>query len=801
MEPLEIVVTGNVDGAKSSLQTVQAELGKTALAASKTGDSVDDLSNKIAQLKAANSLLTRDISTQNSEYSKNIKSIAELTKQQNAAIGTSSDYYKELANKIQGLKDKNEALSGGLSENIELLDQSKGAVKFLSEEVTKAEQPHKILAAAIQRIENPSEVAAREINNFSRRLLYMAGASVMGLAVAGFQLILPYIEEFISGLDKSSTASKLAVANIANLSDINKAAAENTAKQTASLSTLYSIATDVTRSMYARTNAVKELQKEFPDYFKNISQENILNGNAKSAYDSLTNSLIATALAKAQLDKITDIGLKKADVSAQIDDLNAARKRQLDSVRGNKALAVQGGGAGGVAISPIQTPEQQKTDINLYFDDKIKKLQPQIDSFDSQIKSIRDRLNPEALLSGDGKENAKNDKPGVLAAFDAQIKVLKDYKNNIATTAQEIASVNAQIKNLEAERAKFDPKKEKKTNPFEIDLKALEDNYKEAQSLLVQQYDANTTDAKKNTTAVNDLLLKAQETFLEQKLALIKQYGKKEGDVDLEIAKNQKAIIANQLNFSISQIASLPKVQNAPKINFVKATTEKIDPKIYYQFSDAIKKALKDQSDMNDLLTKTATLLDKTVGPAFDTLFTGILDGSHNAFKAFGDAIKQMLVQLAAAVIKAAIFAGILSLISGGASTVVGAAGGGKSFSDIFSKSLKGIFGFSKGGEVKGYATGGMISGPGTNTSDSILARLSKGEYIMNAATVSKFGSSFFDNLNSGMLPKFNRGGNIGSPQIVASQSAFDHYFHGEVAGDKLLLLHDRAVARRGRNG
>src|SRR6185312_4258113 len=217
MEPLEIVVTGNVDGAKSSLQTVQAELGKTALAASKTGDSVDDLSNKIAQRKAANSLLTRDISTQNSEYSKNIKSIAELTKQQNAAIGTSSDYYKELANKIQGLKDKNEALSGGLSENIELLDQSKGAVKFLSEEVTKAEQPHKILAAAIQRIENPSEVAAREINNFSRRLLYMAGASVMGLAVAGFQLILPYIEEFISGLDKSCTASKLAVANIANL--------------------------------------------------------------------------------------------------------------------------------------------------------------------------------------------------------------------------------------------------------------------------------------------------------------------------------------------------------------------------------------------------------------------------------------------------------------------------------------------------------------------------------------------------------------------------------------------------------
>src|SRR6185312_8104447 len=322
----------------------------------------------------------------------------------------------------------------------------------------------------------------------------------------------------------------------------------------------------------------------------------------------------------------------------------------------------------------------------------------------------------------------------------------------------------------------------------------------------VQQYDANTTDAKKNTTAVNDLLLKAQETFLEQKLALIKQYGKKEGDVDLEIAKNQKAIIANQLNFSISQIASLPKVQNAPKINFVKATTEKIDPKVYYQLSDAIKAAKKSQGEMQELLQNTADFLNKDLGPAFDTLFTNILEGSGNAFKAFGDAIKQMLVQLAAAVLKAAIFAGILSLISGGASTATtGAAAaaaskGGQSFSDIFSKSLKGIFGFSKGGEVKGYATGGMIYGPGTNTSDSILARLSKGEYIMNAATVSKFGTSFFDSINSGMLPKFNRGGAVGSNMILASDN---HVFIPEVTlkGQDLIIAFNRANQRASRNG
>jgi hypothetical protein len=145
-----------------------------------------------------------------------------------------------------------------------------------------------------------------------------------------------------------------------------------------------------------------------------------------------------------------------------------------------------------------------------------------------------------------------------------------------------------------------------------------------------------------------------------------------------------------------------------------------------------------------------------------------------------------MMVQLAAAVLKAAAFAAILSLLPGSAE-----------FGTIFKKSL----GFSTGGAVKGFASGGMINGPGTTTSDSILARLSRGEYIINAGAVAKFGSSFFDSLNTGRLPGFSTGGPVGSNLITASLNGFDVHVYGELAGDKLLLLHDRAVARRGRNG
>jgi hypothetical protein len=54
-------------------------------------------------------------------------------------------------------------------------------------------------------------------------------------------------------------------------------------------------------------------------------------------------------------------------------------------------------------------------------------------------------------------------------------------------------------------------------------------------------------------------------------------------------------------------------------------------------------------------------------------------------------------------------------------------------------------------GEVAGgvsAATGGYITGPGTSTSDSIPARLSDGEYVVNAASVSRLGVAFMDAIN-----------------------------------------------------
>ncbi len=49
----------------------------------------------------------------------------------------------------------------------------------------------------------------------------------------------------------------------------------------------------------------------------------------------------------------------------------------------------------------------------------------------------------------------------------------------------------------------------------------------------------------------------------------------------------------------------------------------------------------------------------------------------------------------------------------------------------------------------EGFAAGGLLRGPGTGTSDSILARVSAGEYVIRADVVKRLGVDFFNALNS----------------------------------------------------
>jgi hypothetical protein len=74
-----------------------------------------------------------------------------------------------------------------------------------------------------------------------------------------------------------------------------------------------------------------------------------------------------------------------------------------------------------------------------------------------------------------------------------------------------------------------------------------------------------------------------------------------------------------------------------------------------------------------------------------------------------------------------------------------------------------------RGGLIDGYAGGGSVRGPGTGTSDSILARLSHGEFVMKDAAVRNYGVEFMDAINNLRLPGFAAGGPVHATATAAA--------------------------------
>ncbi len=143
-----------------------------------------------------------------------------------------------------------------------------------------------------------------------------------------------------------------------------------------------------------------------------------------------------------------------------------------------------------------------------------------------------------------------------------------------------------------------------------------------------------------------------------------------------------------------------------------------------------------------------AVAIDGAVQDGFAQMFQDIGNGAKSAKEAFADfgrSVLQTINRIASQKLAEALFG---SLMGGGAAGgAPGSAGGlGALISSIF-----------------GFASGGYVSGPGTSTSDSIPARLSHGEYVVNARAVSRLGVSFLDAIN----------GLSAGPRVSAGRLAF----------------------------
>jgi gas vesicle protein len=136
------------------------------------------------------------------------------------------------------------------------------------------------------------------------------------------------------------------------------------------------------------------------------------------------------------------------------------------------------------------------------------------------------------------------------------------------------------------------------------------------------------------------------------------------------------------------------------------------------------------------------------------------------------------------------IWQGTIEWLSNALSTVVDAA---KSAAASISKVTS-----SGGGDISlGFASGGMVRGAGGGTSDSILARLSNGEFVMRAAAVQHWGSDLMASLNGLRNPGFALGGLVSPPRFAEGGpvAAGGTPVHLHLGGNSFALSgHDNVV-------
>jgi hypothetical protein len=164
-----------------------------------------------------------------------------------------------------------------------------------------------------------------------------------------------------------------------------------------------------------------------------------------------------------------------------------------------------------------------------------------------------------------------------------------------------------------------------------------------------------------------------------------------------------------------------------------------------------------------------ATLMADTYS-GLESVLEKFAHGTESAgdlFKDFAQSVIDSMIKIQEQALAANVTQGLMGLF-GGTVTNNGLSGGSGGNGANTKAAITSSF-FST---AFSFASGGQIFGEGTGTSDSILARVSNGEYVIQDSAVRLFGPEFFDTLNAGKLPAFSTGGIVtGAPLSSMSGS------------------------------
>ena len=405
---------------------------------------------------------------------------------------------------------------------------------------------------------------------------------------------------------------------------------------------------------------------------------------------------------------------------------NNFRPTQRASGGGSTGGARSGGGGrsgGGASVSREEREEERQIDalIKKYVDaDKQKQALAKA--------SIELAKANAAMLVGENKK-AEENRISLQGLKDAHDKLLTGWDNELEV-AGKIADAEIRDKVIHSINEQIDAE----NKLYEAKVKSQEFQY---------MYDQN----KEATKTLLDNILGTDDEVAARIKEIKKTLNESLNDVDVAMANPNEEEALNGMAKLLQMAPEDLEEELAAKGETLQAFAEQ-----YKETLAETSEAEIQQLSIGEQWSNKMKSYAETVGKSMGSAMADFIMGAKTAKEALGDFVRG-IIQNAVSILTEwlAVFA-IYSAFPMWAS--------GMTPADAANKT---VFGVSKK-----KAAGGLITGPGTGTSDSIPAMLSNGEYVINAAAVQRLGTAYLDTLNS---PHYAEGGQVGTPVMGVAGS------------------------------
>ena len=397
---------------------------------------------------------------------------------------------------------------------------------MLADAISDVRKQNELLAASGQKGVPVWKQLASSIFSWQTALV-----AAISLGIVFGKDIANWVKELISG-KKAIDNNKEALENYKKaMLDSQQAAQEEIVQ----LNLLYQAAVDSSKGMNERISAVKELKKEFPQYFKNLSDEEILVGKAADKYNELATAIMASA--KAQAAKETLIKNSKEILDLETKITEEYKKQELNEIKRTEAVGKLKEGQKRTFF-PVSNGVIDATNRN--YDRKFKESEEKITEWRRKIydltkfnKSLADQVNIEDLLfesNGGGGEtgtgSGKTDYASQLA--DARIRAQQTTEKLRIQIMQEGIAKRMALAKQEYDDSIADIDKQERDT-----LAKMDKARKQGDNIPQSQYDAVKESAKNNRVLAeqvyNEQIYQIEQEYRDKATQSLIDYNKQYG--------------------------------------------------------------------------------------------------------------------------------------------------------------------------------------------------------------------------------------------------------------------------------